>query len=230
MQVPRQQERRSNRLQVSGIGRQAGVLAVLVALAMAMLAGCSINEQKSADNKNNKVDIKTPFGEMHVDDSKNKKVDIQTPFGKMKVNTDVDVKDTGFPVYPGATPAPRDEHDSNSANVNISSGSFALKVVAVKFESDDPPDKVLAFYRDKVKAYGGKFLECRGVSIEVHADYKDNDEKELSCGNDSHHSDSTELKAGTPDRQHIVSVKSRGNGSEFALVYVNKSGGKEGEL
>jgi hypothetical protein len=225
MRVPKQRPPHKNSCQCSEVSRR--LLAVVAIGAMALLAGCSINEQKSADNKNNKVDIKTPFGELHVDDSKNKKVDIQTPFGQMKVNTNVDVQDTGLPVYPGATPAPRDEHDSNSANVNISSGAFALKVVAVKFESNDTPDKVLAFYRDKVKAYGGKFLECRGLSIDVHADYKDDNEKELTCGNDSHRGDSTELKAGTPDRQHIVSVKPHGNGSEFALVYVNKSKGGE---
>jgi hypothetical protein len=34
----------------------------------------------------------------------------------------------------------------------------------------------------------------------------------------------TELKVGTTDRQHIVSVKPSGGGSEFALVYVQTRG------
>ena len=31
-----------------------------------------------------------------------KKVEIKTPFGDLKVNTEVDARETGFPVYPGA--------------------------------------------------------------------------------------------------------------------------------
>jgi hypothetical protein len=184
------------------------VIGALAAGALFLLAGCSVHEQKSADNKD-------------------KKVEISTPFGGMKINTEVDPRETGLPVYPRARQVARDENDSNAANVNISVGGFGLKVVAVKFESDDAPDKVLTFYRDKVKAYGGKYLECHGLDISVRGD--DSDEKELTCGKHDDHGDSTELKAGTPDRQHIVSVKPKGSGSEFALVYVNKKG-KQGEI
>lgn len=206
MQVPRQQRRRRAGVAASAMTR----LVAVVLVAIGLLAGCSVHEQKSADNKD-------------------KKVEINTPFGQLKVNTgDVDVKDTGLPAYPGARRVPNEEHDSNAANVNISAGSFGLKVVAIKFDSDDSPEKVLSFYRDKVKAYGGKFLECQGVSIDVHTD--GNDEKELTCDNHSGRGDAVELKAGTPDRQHIVSVKPHGSGSEFALVYVSKHGSKQGEL
>ena len=207
MQVPRRQ-RHPDRI----------LLATVVVFAFIGLAGCSIHEQRSGDNKDKKVEIKTPFGEL-------------------KVNNKVDAKETGLPIYPGARQVAhddRDEHGSDSANVNISVGDFALKVVAVKFESDDSPDKVLDFYRDKVKAYGagGKYLECHGLDIQVNGSFNgdDNDnEKELSCGKHQGRGDSTELKAGTPDRQHIVSVKPKGSGSEFALVYVNKKG-KRGEI
>ena len=204
MQVPRLQPHR----RVS--------IAIFATLALFWVAGCSIHEQRSADNKEKKVDIKTPFGEL-------------------KVNNQVDPKETGLPVYPGARQVAVNEHDSNSANVNISVGDFALKVVAVKFQSDDSPDKVLAFYRDKVKAYGesGKYLECHGIDIEVNdggfSSHDDDNAKELTCGKHQSHGDSTELKAGTPDRQHIVSVKPKDGGSEFALVYVNKQG-KRGEI
>ena len=184
------------------------LIGILAAFALFWLAGCSIHEQRNGEKGDKKVEIKTPFGDL-------------------KVNTEVDVKETGLPVYPGARQAARDQNDSKSANVNISVGSFGLKVVAVKFESDDSPDKVLAFYRDKVKAYGGKYLECHGLDINVNA--SDSDEKELTCGKHGDRGDSTELKGGTPGRQHIVSVKAKGSGSEFALVYVNKRG-KEGEL
>ncbi len=205
MQVPGRQPHRRQLL-----------IGILAAVALFWLAGCSIHEQRSGDNKEKKVEIKTPFGDL-------------------KVNNQVEAKDTGLDVYPGARQVPGDEHDSKSANVNIAIGDFALKVVAVKYETDDPPDKVLEFYRDKMKAYGstGKYLECHGLDIEVSgggfSSHDDDNAKELTCGKGSGHGDSTELKAGTPDRQHIVSVKPKGKGSEFALVYVNKRG-KQGEI
>lgn len=210
MQVQEQQERRKNSRQSPVAGRQMWIVIALAIFSMGMLAGCSVSEQHTADNKDKKVEIKTPFGQL-------------------KVNTgDVDAKDTGLPVYPGARRVPNENNDSSAANVNISSGFFGLKVVAIKFDSDDSPDKVLGFYRDKVKAYGGTFLECQGTNLEVTTN--GNDEKELTCGTHSGRGDAVELKAGTPSHQHIVSVKPHGSGSEFALVYVSKSGGKEGEL
>jgi hypothetical protein len=176
---------------------------LLPLLALAFLAGCTVHEGRSASGE--------------------KKVDISTPFGDLKVNTDVDAKDTGLPVYPGARRLTGDDKDKDAANVNLSIGAVGLKVVAIRFRSDDPPDKVLAFYRPKMKEFGGKFLECQqeGFVTYNHGD----DSKELTC--DTHHGTNMELKAGTPDRQHIVAVKPVGSGSEFALVYVMKHG-KEG--
>lgn len=181
--------------------------AALAAIALALLAGCSIKEGRS--------------------ESGEKKVDIQTPFASLKVNTEVDPKDTGLPVYPGAQRVPGTDGDKHSANVNISGGEFGLKVVAIKFQTGDPPQKVVDFYRDKMKAFGGKFLECRQQEGFVNYSHG-GDRHELSCGS-AGHGDSVELKAGTPERQHIVAVKPNGSGSEFALVYV-QTHGKEGTL
>jgi hypothetical protein len=169
---------------------------------LALLAGCSVHEGRT--------------------DSGEKKVDISTPFGNLKVNTDVDAKDTGLPVYPGAQRLTGTEKDKDAANVNISVGGMGLKVVAIKYRSDDPPDKVLAFYRPKLKEFGGKFLECKQEGF-VTYNHKD-DDSELTCDKGSHNGTNMELKAGTPDRQHIVAVKPVGSGSEFALVYVMKHG------
>ena len=44
--------------------------------------------------------------------------------------------------------------NDKSANVNISSFGFQLKVVALEYESDDTPDKLIAYYRDQLKKYG----------------------------------------------------------------------------
>jgi hypothetical protein len=172
---------------------------------------------------------------IHVDkseDGQDKKVDIQTPLGGIHVNKDVNVRDTGLPVYPGAHEKKKDSDDhGGQANVNISSGFFGLKVVVVEFLSDDPPEKVTAYYRDQLKKYGG-ILECHtknkhndGPDIDVDPGH-DSDKKDnkLSCEHDS--GPTVELKVGTKDNQHIVSVSPRdgGKGSDFALVFVQTRG------
>jgi hypothetical protein len=89
---------------------------------------------------------------------------------------------------------------------------------------------VLEFYRPKLKALGGKFLECPQEGFVTYS--KGDSEHELTCGKQSPsplHDTNIELKAGTPDQQHIVAVKPYGSGTEFALVYVQKHG-KEGTL
>ena len=179
--------------------------ALLALAALAFFAGCTVHEGRTAGG--------------------DKKVDISTPFGNLNVNTDVDPKDTGLPVSPGAQRLTGTDKDKDAANVNLSVGGIGLKVVAIRYRSDDPPDKVLAFYRPKMKDFGGKFLECKqeGFVTYNHAD----DSKELTCDSGSRNGTNMELKAGTPDRQHIVAVKPIGSGSEFALVYVMKRG-KEG--
>lgn len=184
-------------------------LALLIVIFAASLAGCMrINDQS---------------------DGEKKKVDISTPFGDMKVRTDADAKDVGLPIYPGATPRPKDEHNSNNANVNLNFGDFGLKVVALTYESNDAPEKVLDFYRGQLKTYGS-ILECKsgslgGVSYRAG---KDKDSKELKC-DDKDSKDTTELKVGTEDHQRVVAVKPNGNGTEFSLVFVHTRG-KEGSL
>lgn len=172
---------------------------------LALLAACTVQEKRSETGE--------------------KKVDISTPFGDIKVNTDVDVKDTGLPVYPGAQRLVEDSgNDKHAANVNISVGGVGVKVVAIKYRSDDSPEKVLAFYRPKMKDFGGRFLECKQEGFGSYS--RSDEDKEITCDK-VRSGNNVELKAGTPDRQHIVAVKPSGKGSEFALVYVQKRG-KEG--
>src|SRR5512146_2249156 len=189
-------------------GKWFAIAAAVITLAL--LAACSIEKTESKDDKGNK------------------NVKIETPWGGLSVRTDPDVKDTGIPLYPNARRKPGDEHDKHAANVDISTPMFGLKVVAIEFVSDDAPDKVLSFYRDRLKGFGGKFLECpnsRYVSIEGGKWEEDSgNEKELTCG--KHSGEATEIKVGTPGDQHIVAVKNTGRGTEFALVFVQKRGSK----
>lgn len=176
----------------------------LVTLALASLffaAACSVQEKKEGDNK---------------------KVQIETPFGDLKVNTGVDAKDTGMKLYPGATPRTPSGDDKHSANVQLGNDKFGLKVVAAEYESQDTPDKILDFYRKELKSYGS-VLECKNVKGDVNPGSIHGNDKELKCDN-SGEGNSTELKAGTSDRQRIVSVHPNGTGSRFALVYIQTRG------
>ena len=89
-----------------------------------------------------------------------KSVDIKSPLGDVSVRTDVKNLDTGLPVYPGAQPL-REHGDHESANVNVASRWFGVKVIAAKYESDDAQDRILEFYRREMKTYG-TVTECRG--------------------------------------------------------------------
>ena len=121
------------------------------------LAGCSVTTHDKGNGKKDDVDIKTPFGSLSVKEGAS------------------DVKDTGLSPYPGARVAKSDDDDDrhHSANVNISSSLFGLKVVALKYESDDPSDKVLSFYRKEMGKYG-KVVDCTGgFSMNFHHHDKD---------------------------------------------------------
>jgi hypothetical protein len=158
----------------------------------------------------------------------NKKVDINTPIGGLHVNEEADVRDTGLPVYPGAKQKPKIDDDSKSANVNISSSFFGLKVVAIEYLSDDSPNKVIDFYRNQLKNFGN-VVQCRtdkqGNDISVTLSNKGS--KEVSCGGNS--GNIIELKVGTEDDQRLVSVQPNGKGSDFSLVYIHARG-KEGTI
>jgi len=179
-------------------------------LSLTLLA-CSINVKDHGGDGDKKVDINTPVGGIHVDE-------------------DADVRDTGLPIYPGARPKPTtDDGDKKSANVNLSAFGFGLKVVALEYESDDPPDKIIAYYQDQLKKYGS-VLQCHSNS----SFYVNGGKKgytlagPLKC--DDHDSGkNVELKVGTEDNQHIVSVDAQGKGSDFAIVWVRVRG-KQGDI
>ena len=184
---------------------QLGFILILVLV----MSACSINVKKNENGEEKKVDIETPVGGLHV--SKN-----------------ADVRDTGLPVYPGARKKQKDsDGDEKSANVNISSGFFGLKVVAIEYESDDPPEKLISYYNDQLKKYGS-VLECHSSSHDDDVDvdsHDSKDSKKLKCRGDNK-GNKVELKVGTEDNQHIVAVQpaDKGKGSTFALVYVQTRG------
>jgi hypothetical protein len=173
------------------------------------LAGCSVTTHDKGNGKKDDVDIRTPFGSLSVKEGAS------------------DVKDTGLSPYPGARLASdKDDEHRHSANVNISSSLFGLKVVALKYESDDASDKVLAFYRKEMGKYG-KVVDCTG-GFNMNFHHRDKD-AEVTCDdhNGSGHEYKEELKVGTENNQRILAIKPKNSGSEFTLVYVRAWGNSD---
>jgi len=192
----------------------AGIASLALFAAVVILPGCSINVKDKDKHGESRVDIKTPMGDIHV-------------------NEQPDVRETGLPLYAGARPAAKDDSgDKKSANVNISGMGFALKVVAAEFQSDDSPDRVIAYYNKELQRFG-KPIQCHGrwtggdVNTNLHGKNNDKDgNKAVSC-RDNGSGESVELKVGTEENQHVVAVKPDGKGTRFALVYVRTHAGKE---
>ena len=170
-------------------------------------------------------------------DNKNQNFDVRSTVGDLHVGADADARKAGLPLYPGARPKHGDKNN-DAVNLGLLTEAFGFKLVVANYESDDAPSKVLDFYRDKLKRYG-KILECHSQKhgVDVHDDDKDDKDdkdskasKELKCEGDDK-GPVTELKVGTEDNQHDVSVEPRegGSGSTFALVYVHARG-KQGDI
>jgi hypothetical protein len=180
--------------------------AIIALVSLFLLSACSVNVKKNDAGEDKNVDIKTPFGQIHVDKG-------------------ADVRDTGLPVYAGARLKPKTGDDEKSANVNISSFGFGLKVVALQYESDDSPAKIIAFYKDQLKKYG-TVLECHthGQNYNYHDHHNnDHDSEALKCEGDNN-GKNIELKVGTDNNQHIVSIEPKDKGTDFSLVYVRVQG------
>ena len=103
---------------------------LIIGLSVASLilaSGCKVNVRKEQNGEDKQVDINTLVGGIHVSKQAN-------------------VADVGLAIYPGARVKEKSSDGSDkSANVNISGFGFALKVIAIEYETDDAPAKVLAF-------------------------------------------------------------------------------------
>ena len=186
------------------MGNTKSLICLGSAMMLLLLAACSINVKKEKNGDDKQVDISTPVGGIHV-------------------SKGVNPEELGVPIYPGARLKEKDSGDDKSANVNISGFGYGLKVVALEYESDDAPSKVVAYYKDQLKRFGS-VLQCHTSSLHVNAGIKkhDEDSHELTC--EGENGTDIELKVGTQENQHIVAVEPQGSGSSFSLVYVRTHG------
>jgi hypothetical protein len=182
------------------------------AFAIAIVIPTCAQTQKSDSNKDDNFDVRSSVGDLHL--------------GK-----DANAQKAGLPLYPGARP--KQAKDNDPLNLGILTESFGFKLVVAKYESEDAPDKIITFYRDKLKKYG-KVLECHtsehGGDAHTEVDDDQHSSKQLKCEGDNA-GPVTELKVGTEDNQRVVAIEPRDshNGSTFALVYLHTRG-KQGDI
>ena len=178
------------------IHRIAPALA-LSTFACLLLAGCHVSDHKNGNNDN--VDIGTPFGSMQV-----------------KTNNNTDTSAIGIAAYPGAVPVKDNDKDSNSADINMSFGSFHLGVKAAGFQTPDSQDKVVAFYKNDLARYGD-VIECANDTA---IGQPTRTSQGLSC--DTKHGSTgdhgVELRTGSELHQHIVDIEAHDGGTKIGLV------------
>src|SRR5258706_3290083 len=184
------------------------LLALTVTTLSLCLSACGINVKEKDKGKGDKD------------------VTIQSPVARLHVGKDVQGADTGIAVYPGAKLVEKDDDGgSDRANVNISTPFFGLKLVVVKYVSDDTPQKLVDFYTNDLKRYG-KILHCNksGTDADWHVGIDSHDKAnhagQLTCSGDGK-GDTVELKVGSNNNAHVVAITPKGKGAEFALVYVH---------
>ena len=182
--------------------RQLVVNVTFTGLFLFLLAGCKISTHDEKGRESKDVDIRTPLGSLSVHSGPG------------------DPKETGLALYPGAQVRTSGDDGDSGANVNISSSIFGMKLAVLKYQSSDPPEKVLDFYRKEMSRYG-KVIDCKGgFNMTFHHHDRDT---EVTCGDHegpNPHDYKQELKVGTENNQRIIAVKPSGNGTDFVMLYV----------
>lgn len=172
-----------------------------------LMTGCRIESNKQGGNDN--VKIATPFGGLQV-----------------KTNDTTVLQEMGLPAYPGATLIKKD-NDHGAADVNMSFGSFHLRVKAASYQTADSPDKVQAFYRKALGAYGD-VIACKN---DKSVGEPTRTAEGLTCDKNNKHvqidddmAGKLELKAGSKERQHIVAIDPNADGTKIGLVALELPG------
>ena len=130
----------------------------------------------------------------------------------------------GLPIYPGAMLVKKDK-DSGSADINLSLGNMRLRIKALSFRTGDSPDKVRAFYGKELQRFGPS-ITCSGHhpvgtptrTPEGLTCADEHDGKVVKVANDDQ---DVELKTGSEQHQHLVSIEKDGDGTKFALVLLD---------
>ncbi len=134
-------------------------------------------------------------------------------------NAEASAKDVGLPIYPGARPHKDKDSENPSAKFGLWESSFAFKLAVVKLASNDPPQRIAAFYKKALAKYG-TVLDCGAASSQTSEKDESEYSKKLTCEDDKPKPGEMLFKAGTKEKQHVVGIEPNGTGSVFQLVYV----------
>jgi hypothetical protein len=175
-----------------------------------------------------------------VQDHKNgqaESVQLHTPLGALDVRTNaVHGPDVGLPVYPGAVETGKHGNDSGSADIHMSFGSWHLNVKAIEYHSNDPEERIVAFYKKSMGQYGD-VLTCKDKTAigepvktrqgltcannhEYDVDMKLDTSKNKVNVQTPHLTGDIKLLAGSPENQHLVEFKPTSDGTKFSMVVV----------
>jgi len=77
------------------------------------------------------------------DQDNDKSLDVRSPADDLHVGKDADASKAGLPVYPGAQPQNKENNDP--VNLALSTGSFGMKLIVAKYETDDPAERCSPF-------------------------------------------------------------------------------------
>lgn len=132
------------------------------------------------------------------------------------LSQDATPKEVGLPAYPGAQRSKDTSADSSALQMGAWGGDSGFKLVVLKLDSNDAPEKIAAYYRKALAKYGA-VLDC-GRSAFKHAHSQKN---ELTCDNDSAADGGFMFKSGTQNEQHVVGIEPQGDHTTISLVYVS---------
>jgi hypothetical protein len=121
-----------------------------------------------------------------------------------------------LPTYPKSIAT---DHRNGRGTASVIDGAQVSRLAASNYASSDKPDKVLQFYRDRLKSYG-EVVECTG-GTNSKVDVQLNDAAfaaPSACRASEFAQGGTELKVGRKGEQRIVVVLPQARGSEIALV------------
>ncbi len=140
----------------------------------------------------------------------------------IEFNDNASAEETGLPVYPGSRRERDDVRHADSVNLGLWGGDFGVKLVVVKMESSDSPERVAAFYQIELARFGAVVDCSRGVPPAPRE--RRGGPRVLGCDKDRGEKNGQLFKAGTRRNQHMVSIQPRASGSAYQLIHVEVRG------
>ena len=200
-------------MQRTGLARMKAWVMVAAFAATGLLVGC--HAESSKDGAAERLKLSSPFGGLQL---------------KVKTDEDAAGTGTGVPIYPGALLVRNGKgKDSNNgtADINLSFGSMRLRLEVLSYETKDSPDQVRSFYGKELGRFG-TVIACanehavglpvrtpEGLTCDKDSNEKSDNDKSSEAAN------AIELKAGSPQHQHAVSIEKSDAGTKFALIRID---------